>query len=616
MRHPAPLRLAALVLLLWLLAGGTAMAEVFTARSALTAPGSGHAFPVDATAMPASLPDEWARSRPGFAGTLWYRIGFQPGPARGDGELLAVSVPQVCSAYELYLNGSLLHSSGRLQEPYTHDCNHPQLVTLPARLLVNGTNTLDFKVVGHRREEVGSRWRAGGLGTVSIGPLAELEPEHARRMALAVSAPQGAGATLLLLGGFMFVLGFVHRHESHLAYFGALAFGTALLDARLWLRQLPIDHRGMEFVLLALLGFVVWAAVQFLLRYAGTRLRWVDGALPLQTGLVAITGLLAGSGHFADVAGFWYVVMAGEVLIAALHHLQRRGRSSSGRLMAALLSAVALAVVVEVASQWSLERSSVALVAPLVVPLVFALAGLRLLQQHGRALQHAQEGRQQLDQRVREVTAELERQYRQQAEAQVEQVTERERKRIAADLHDDLGAKLLTIVHTSESERISTLAREALEEMRLSVRGLTGKAVRLSDALGDWRAETVSRLAQAGIEGDWQAPDDLPQRLSSRAYVQTTRVLREAASNIIKHSNATHCSVRCGIADGDFQLIIQDNGDGISPEVEGRLDRGHGLASMKNRAKQLQGQCLVESSQGYGTVIRLTIPLDRAVGLS
>ena len=73
----------------------------------------------------------------------------------------------------------------------------------------------------------------------------------------------------------------------------------------------------------------------------------------------------------------------------------------------------------------------------------------------------------------------------------VEQVTEKERKRIAADLHDDLGAKLLTIVHTSESERISTLAREALEEMRLSVRGLTGKPVRLADALADWRAETV-----------------------------------------------------------------------------------------------------------------------------
>jgi signal transduction histidine kinase len=239
--------------------------------------------------------------------------------------------------------------------------------------------------------------------------------------------------------------------------------------------------------------------------------------------------------------------------------------------------------------------------------------GLRLMQQHGYALQMAEQGKQQLEQRVREATAEIERNFRQLAEMKVEQITEKERKRIAADLHDDLGAKLLTIVHTSDSERISTLAREALEEMRLSVRGLTGKAVRLADALGDWRAEVIGRLGQAGIDGEWDAPEDLHQRLSARAYVQTTRILREATSNVIKHSHATRCTLTAQIADGDLQIVVTDNGDGISAELEGRLDRGHGLASMKSRAKQLQGQCLVESSPGYGTVIRLTLPLDRSI---
>ena len=65
-------------------------------------------------------------------------------------------------------------------------------------------------------------------------------------------------------------------------------------------------------------------------------------------------------------------------------------------------------------------------------------------------------------------------------------------------------------------------------------------------------------------------------------------------------------------ASGDFQLVIQDNGKGIPLELDGRLDRGHGMASMKHRAKQLQGQCLVESGPGYGTVIRLTLPLRPA----
>jgi signal transduction histidine kinase len=281
--------------------------------------------------------------------------------------------------------------------------------------------------------------------------------------------------------------------------------------------------------------------------------------------------------------------------------------------MATMLAAAASAGLIEFLAQWTVTRPPAAHIAQLVVPVIFVLVGLRLVQQHGHALHQSEQDRLQLEQRVREATAEIEHNFRQLAELRVEQVTERERKRIAADLHDDLGAKLLTIVHTSESERISTLAREALEEMRLSVRGLTGKPVRLADALGDWRAEVVSRLAQAGIEGEWDAPEELPQTLSARAYVQTTRILREATSNIIKHSRATHCAVTASISAGDFQLVVQDNGDGIATEIDRRLDRGHGLASMKSRAKQLQGQCLVESGPGYGTVIRLTVPLDRAM---
>jgi signal transduction histidine kinase len=244
------------------------------------------------------------------------------------------------------------------------------------------------------------------------------------------------------------------------------------------------------------------------------------------------------------------------------------------------------------------------------VPAILIVMAFRLLYRFEHNLAVVEAGRATLERRVRDATAEIERNFAQLAELRVEQVTEKERKRIAADLHDDLGAKLLTIVHTSESDRISTLAREALEEMRLSVRGLTGKPVRLADALADWRAETVSRLGQTNIEADWSHPhEDLDQLLPARAYVQTTRIMREAVSNIIKHSGATLCKVRCSVGDHEFGISIQDNGRGIPMELDGKLDRGHGMASMKHRAKQLQGQCLVESGPGYGTVIRLTLPL-------
>ncbi len=585
-------------------------AQTLRIDSALTAQGSGSTFPQGVPTVRLGLPDEWARSRPGFAGTLWYRVAFKTLPA--EGELLALKVDQVCSNFEIYLNGQLLHSGGRMTGPLTNNCNHPQLVSLPAALLKSEGNVLDIKVAGYMLSSSGSRQRAGGLSAMHIGPLSLLAGSHAKRTALQVGAPQAVSATLLLMGGFMFVLGFINRRESHLAYFGALCVGWAIVNARLWLRDLPLGHVAVEFLVCAMLGFIAWAAVQFLLRYAGVRYAWVDRALPVQSALLVLSLLAAGSQRLNLVANLWYAVLALEVAAASVWHLRRRWHTRSVWVMLTMLSAVAVAGVIEFAVQWAHAPAMAAHIAELVVPVIFVLVGLRLVQQHGHALHQAEQGKLQLEQRVREATAEIERNFRQLSELRVEQVTERERKRIAADLHDDLGAKLLTIVHTSESERISTLAREALEEMRLSVRGLTGRPVRLADALGDWRAEVVSRLAQAGIDGTWDAPEDLPQTLSARAYVQTTRILREATSNVIKHSGASSCSVTAGIADGDFQLLVQDNGDGISSEIDGRLDRGHGLASMKNRAKQLQGQCLVESGPGYGTVIRLTLPLDRA----
>ena len=590
-------------------------------RSALAAPGGEGRFPTDVRPFEVKLPDRWADTRPGFDGSLWYRVAFglPPGTAGplGRGELLAVSIERVCTTYELHLNGQLLHRAGRMTEPLAYHCNQPQLVTLPAALLRDGVNVIDVRVAGQRVNELASESSAGGLSALLVGPQPVLAAVHARQQLGLVTLPQAMAATLVLMGGFMFVLGFVNRRDSHLAYFGALSIGWALLDVRLWLRGLPLGHTVVEFLLCSLLGFIAWAAVQFLLRYAGIRLSWVDRALPTQAAVMPATLVLAGGGQMHAMATLWYVVLTLEVAAAAWFYLHWSARSASGGrrsrgLMAVLMAMVAVAGLTRLIDPWSVERWTVTLAVSLLTPLVLVIVGMRLVQQQGRALNVAQQDKKELEDRVREATAEVESKMRQLAELRVEQVTERERKRIAADLHDDLGAKLLTIVHTSESDRISTLAREALEEMRLSVRGLTGKAVRLADALGDWRAEVVSRLAQAGIESEWEAPEDLPQRLSARAYVQTTRILREATSNIIKHSGATHCAVNARIAEGDFALVIQDNGDGIGPDVEGRLDRGHGLASMKNRAKQLQGQCLVESGPGYGTVIRLTLPLDRA----
>ena len=570
-------------------------------------------YPAQAQAAPVRLPDDWAQSRPESARQVWYRIAFNAsGP--GSSELLGLLVPRVCTNLQVWLNGELVHSGGRMQPPVTHNCNHPQLVSLPAALLKPGPNVLDLQVVGLPFAQVASRQRAGGLSTLVLGRHADLAPVQARLGAWQTGVPLGLGVALLLMGGFAVALGWADRREGTLVWFGGLCLSWGLADVRLYWREIPLGGPTMEATQVAWMAVVAMCAIRFLLRRAGEMPAWIGRALLLQCGVVAASLAVAGSDATNLLARFWTTLLALQALAAGVALLRAvwGPRKVAFWAAAAVLGLLALSAVAGLVAMRAAVSPGVPLLAQMTAAAVLLLAGLRLVQEHGRALQTAQDSRAALERRVAEISADVERNLQALADSRIEQVTARERKRIAADLHDDLGAKLLTIVHTSESERIATLARDALEEMRLSVRGLTGKPVQLDDALADWRSEFVSRLTQAGIEGSWSLTDTEPgTSLTARAFVQTTRILREAVNNIIKHSGATHGAVTSEVADGTLMLVLRDDGRGIAPPDEERLDRGHGLTTMKQRARQLQGQCLVESGPGLGTVVRLSIPVNR-----
>ena len=610
--------IATFAALLWLAqplgaraAGGTSQVLLIDRALAVEAPpGARGSF--TAAAQSVALPDEWAETRPRFEGSVWYRASFDRPPGTDSHQLMALYVERACSNLEIYLNGQPIFSGGRMTEPVTRNCHYPQLVTLPAALLLDRGNLIELRVQGHALQRVTSRQRAGGLSVLKIGPQAVLAPQHAHQLFWSVNAVEIVSTVLAAMGGVMIGLGLMNRRESYLSYFGWLALGWGVISTRIWWRDLPWDNGVMEFLYCTAFAPIVALTVLFLISYADLRSRWIENALAVQCVLLPASLLIAGPGRLFLMSSVWYPLFAIEIAAATALHLVvtwRRKRQDFWPMAVLLTSSVGI-VVYEQVFQHALIGTARLPLLQIVVPLLFVGIAGRLLQVFARTLQAAQHGRETLEARVAQITAEIEQNFAQLAELRVEQVTEKERKRIAGDLHDDLGAKLLTIVHTSESERVSSLAREALEEMRLSVKGLTGKPMRLADALADWRAETVQRLGQANIEADWRSPpEETEQLLPARGFVQTTRILRECVSNIIKHSGASHCKVRCSISDRQFSLTVQDNGKGIPMELDGKLDRGHGMTSMKHRAKQMQGQCLVESGPGYGTVIRLTLPL-------
>ncbi len=575
-------------------------------------------FPeADPSAATVSLPDDWAETAPRHEGSVWYRVQFDPGRALDRNDLLGLYVARACSSLDVFLNGRRIHSGGREGEPLARDCHYPQLVAIPGGLVLSQGNVLDLRVRGHALSSVASRDRAGGLSELRIGAYDNLRSRYDDAVFWNVSLVKIVNLALAMLGAVTVLLAWTNRRDAPLGYFGLMALGFALLSARHWWRAVPMDNATVEFLVCLAFSPVLALGVQFLLSYAGVRSRLIEAALLAQCVVMPMSLLLAGPSRLFAITSAWYIVLALEIVGAMLLHLSIAWRDRRREFwpMAVTLAAIAAVTLRELAVQrgWLPLPPSPRL--QILLPVILIAFGLRLLVLRAAAPSASPDLRYLVDARVREISAEIERSHAEQADARIEQVTQQERKRIAADLHDDLGAKLLTIVHTSESERISTLAREALEEMRLSVRGLTGKPVRLTDALADWRAETVMRLGQANVEIDWRSPaEEGDQVLAARVYVQTTRILRESVNNIIKHSGASHVKVRCTIHDAaQFGMNIQDNGKGIPMELDGKLDRGHGMTTMKQRAKQMQGQCLVESGPGYGTVIRLTLPLGPEV---
>lgn len=584
--------------------------QVLTLRHAQAVTSDAPQFPVESSSQALTLPDHWARSRPNHSGAVWYRLRFDAGPLQVTTSN-SVYIERVCADFELRLNGVTLRRIHARQESLADHCYAAQLIDLPEGLLQPIGNELDIKVAGYALPRVTNQLRAAGLSALHIGPRPELLTRQQFSNFWRQGLPVVLSAMLLSLAMFSGARALAAKRENHLGYLVGACLLTAVLNLR-FLGSVPdLPRAWVEWGLASLTPPLVLCLVQFLLRQVQWQHRALDVALMLQCLLMPLTLWWAGPGHHNTLAQAWFVVLGAQVAAATGYHLWLSWRAQKRDFwpMAAILCCTLSLMALEFFSRYDGMPGPIGLGA-VVMPVTLLLFGLQLTLQQARGRSQAEQERALLEQRMRETVAEIERNYAQLAETKVEQVTERERKRIAADLHDDLGAKLLTIVHTSESDRISTLAREALEEMRLSVRGLTGKPVQLLDALGDWRAEVVSRLGQANIVAEWRSPpEDIVHTLPARAYVQTTRIFRESVSNIIKHSGATHCTISCAVLGSDFQVMIQDNGRGISTDLEGRLDRGHGMASMKSRAKQMHGQCLVESGPGWGTVIRLTIPL-------
>ncbi len=207
--------------------------------------------------------------------------------------------------------------------------------------------------------------------------------------------------------------------------------------------------------------------------------------------------------------------------------------------------------------------------------------------------------------------------------SRLETVREEERKRIAREIHDELGQALTAIkielssllfewpTEQKPSKRADSILR-LVDQTIQSVRKIsTELRPGILDALGlvaavEWAAEEFE--TRTGT----RCRPDLPKDVLEIDQERTTaifRILQETLTNIARHADATQVDIRLTIEDGSLILDVHDNGIGISGEqlsASGSL----GILGMRERVLLLGGEFLMSGEPNQGTRVRVRIPLS------
>lgn len=199
-----------------------------------------------------------------------------------------------------------------------------------------------------------------------------------------------------------------------------------------------------------------------------------------------------------------------------------------------------------------------------------------------------------------------------------EQAMENERRRIAQDLHDDLGASLTEIGLFADATRqaASATARPGLDYLAQRVRSLVGSldaivwAVNPANDSLDHLVVYIGELFQelfraSAIAGRMDITPDVPRLpLSAEERSDIFLTTKEAMNNLLKHSGATEAVLRIRMEGSELHVTLRDNGRGYEPAT---ADHGNGLANMRTRIARARGRLDVRTAPGQGTEITIVV---------
>ncbi len=596
-------------------------------QAAWTVTAAGQLPAIDAQWQTVNLPDHDANQRhdgadpgprPPLAQTPlhWYRFNIRLDSVPTEG--LALFFPCIADRSRVRVNGEKFTRSFLMPDRVEHAWNRPLLTNIPAFALQPGDNEI---LLG-----LDAPWtRTINLSRLRIGPLHQLQPAFNKSHLLRISAP--TASTWMLAGLCVFSIGiWLARRDEPLHLL--LGLGAGMFSLRMLHYYVDVPILSPSFFWWLAMASLTWAMLflyLFAFRYYNIRKQWVEATL---IGVAAVVTLLMAPGIGIDAyqnAGLAYLLLTPLSVAAATLLFQRawRERGLPQVLLAlgfgatALISVYDLGIILRVLS---IER---AYLMPVGASLLFLCFSLALAARYVESLGVVRQMNRLLEQRVDERQASLEQSFEQLRRLGQETVLAEERQRLMREIHDGIGANLVTTLAAIErradpTDTAAFALRQAITDLKLTIDSLEPVDGDLLSLLGNLRYRLTPQLREAGISVAWDVKA-LPALtwLQAPQALHVLRIAQEAFSNVIQHSAATQVTVATETdanteAQEGVYVRISDNGKGLPQASDAPVSGGRGLANMVWRAEALGGHLSVAPSETKGTVVTLWLPLRLA----
>lgn len=560
--------------------------------------------PDNASWQPQTLPDNWNLSRPGRGGLAWYRLSVDIPPEIS--EMQAVYLARASMNAAVYLNGRPIGNGGRFAEPVARNWNRPLFYLIPPDLLRAGTNVVHVKLYVFPDTQ-------GGLSPVRIGPEQVLRPVYENRFFWRIIVTQSVSVVVAAMGVLILALWWQRPAETMYGYFGAAALAWWVSSLNLYVRDIPVPTHLWEVIANASHQVFTGLLGLFVLRYLGLRKKVLERGLWALMVVAIVSLSVSPPVWFLTLSIVWHALTL--ILLIVVWVLLVKGVRTMRKVEAMLLAVAGLVNV-------GLGAHDLAVHANLMdyervhlleygAPFLCFVIGWMLTSRFAGTLNAFEQLNAELEQRVTDKQQALEQSFLKLKQIEQERAVLEERERIMREMHDGVGANLMSGLTSLNEGRlapdeVAAVLRECLDDVRLVVDSLAPTEQDLLAVLGNLRYRLEGRLTRQGIRLDWRVSDLPPlASLTPQTVLHILRILQEAFSNILKHARADTVVVETGVADPATHVFIKisDNGRGFPSDRTGR-----GLSNMRERAGLIGGTLDIQSGAS-GTSLTLQVPL-------